>query len=189
MLTTRALTPATWDAYAALIEAHHGVWGGCWCMAFHPEGLSKDHTPDDRRALKQARVADGTAHAALVFDKDACVGWCQFGPTATLPRIKNRKAYDAAALPPPDWRITCFFVAKSHRGHGVARTALAGAVSLIASLGGGRVEGYPDDTAAQKTPSSFLWGGTLASFAAQGFTPLRPIGKTRWVVGLTVPAS
>ncbi len=40
--------------------------------------------------MKAARVADGTAHAALAFDGPDCVGWCQFGPTDTLPRIKNR---------------------------------------------------------------------------------------------------
>ena len=55
-LTTAPLTPATWDAYAALIEAHHGVWGGCWCMAFHPEGANGEHSPAERRAMKQAMV-------------------------------------------------------------------------------------------------------------------------------------
>ena len=160
------LTPATWDAYAALIEAHRGVWGGCWCLAFHPEGLNNRHTPTERRALKQARVDAGTAHAALVFDGKACVGWCQFGPTATLPRIKNRNAYDKAAAPLPapilpDWRITCFFVGSTHRHQGVAALALSGALIQITALG----------------------GGTVASFKAHGFTRLRPIGKTRWVVG------
>jgi GNAT superfamily N-acetyltransferase len=34
--TTRLLTPDTWDDFAALVEANNGVWGGCWCMGFHP---------------------------------------------------------------------------------------------------------------------------------------------------------
>ena len=75
----------------------------------------------------------GTALAALVFDGAACVGWCQFGPTATLPRIKNRKEYDRSLTALPDWRITCFFVAATHRHQGVARLALKGAVAQIAS--------------------------------------------------------
>ena len=185
--TTAALTPVTWPAYAALIEAHHGVWGGCWCLSFHPEGANGQHPPAERRALKQARVHDGTAHAALVFDGPACIGWCQFGPTATLPRIKNRKEYDKAAAPLPDWRITCFFVASTHRHQGVARLALKSAMTQIAALGGGAVEAYPDDTAQQKIPASFLFNGTLASFQAQGFTPVRMIGKTRWVVLKQLP--
>jgi hypothetical protein len=35
--TTRMLTPENWDDFAALVEASNGVWGGCWCMGFHPE--------------------------------------------------------------------------------------------------------------------------------------------------------
>ena len=186
-LTTCPLSPSTWDPYAALIEAHQGVWGGCWCMSFHAEGANGTQTPAERRALKEAKVRQGTAHAALVFDGAACVGWCQFGPTATLPRIKNRKEYERDLTTLPDWRITCFFVGSSHRHQGVARLALTGAVAQIAALGGGRVEGYPDDTSGQKTSSSFLWGGTLSNFEDQGFARLRPVGKTRWVVGLTLP--
>ncbi|MGJ5756382.1 hypothetical protein [Streptomyces puniciscabiei] len=31
-------------------------------------------------------------------------------PTAELARIEHRRACEAAAPVPPDWRITCFFV-------------------------------------------------------------------------------
>ena len=37
--STRLLSPATWDDFARLVEANNGVWGGCWCMAFHAEGV------------------------------------------------------------------------------------------------------------------------------------------------------
>jgi hypothetical protein len=42
--TTRLLTPDTWDDFAALVEANNGVWGGCWCIDFHPGGITKDST-------------------------------------------------------------------------------------------------------------------------------------------------
>ncbi len=38
------LDPSTGTDFAALVERHNGVWGGCWCLAFHPEG--KQQTPD-----------------------------------------------------------------------------------------------------------------------------------------------
>jgi hypothetical protein len=72
----KPLNPETWPAFASLVERHNGVGGGCWCLEFHPEGSQKGA---DRRALKERRVRDGQAHAALVFDGDMCVGWCQFG--------------------------------------------------------------------------------------------------------------
>ena len=37
--TTRPLTPDTWEDFATLVEANNGVWGGCWCMGFHPEAV------------------------------------------------------------------------------------------------------------------------------------------------------
>ncbi|TIT81397.1 MAG: GNAT family N-acetyltransferase, partial [Mesorhizobium sp.] len=90
-----------------------------------------------------ARVRNGSTHAALVFDGAACVGWCQFGPTGELPRIKHRRAYEEGLTNLPDWRITCFFIDKARRGEGVAAAALAGALGEIARLGGGTVESYP----------------------------------------------
>ncbi len=105
-------------------------------MNFHSEGVGRGHTAEGNRAAKKRRVEAGQAHAALVYDGLTCVGWCQFGPTDELPRIKDMRAYlaDLAAL--PDWRITCFFVDRDYRHRGVAATALEGALREIARLGG-----------------------------------------------------
>ena len=78
-LVTKPLDPTTWPDFAQLAEDHHGVWSGCWCLGFHEEGKNGVHSPERRRELKEARVADGRAHAALVYDGPRCVGWCQFG--------------------------------------------------------------------------------------------------------------
>jgi hypothetical protein len=51
--TTRPLTADTWDDFANLVEANNGVWGGCWCMGFHPEGVGKG-SGSQNRAAKQA---------------------------------------------------------------------------------------------------------------------------------------
>jgi GNAT superfamily N-acetyltransferase len=138
-------------------------------------------------------VRDGRAHAALVYDTDGtCVGWCQFGPPAELPRIKRRKAYLAdaeTAAEPPDWRITCFFVDRGHRRAGVASAALAGALSEIARLGGGVVESFPEDAAGRKVSAAFLHNGTVALFERNGFERRRPLGKHHWLVRRTVPAA
>lgn len=178
----KPLDVATWSDFAQLAEDHHGVWDGCWCLGFHGEGRNGVHSPSQRRALKEARVRAGRAHAALVFDADRCVGWCQFGPTDELPRIKSQKAYRNGLEKLPDWRITCFFVGRTHRHRGVADAALAGALAEIARLGGGIVESYPEDTAGRKVSGSFLNNGTLAMFERHGFTRSRRIGKHRWVV-------
>jgi GNAT superfamily N-acetyltransferase len=176
----RPLDETTWDAFAALVERNNGVFGGCWCIGFHAEGGEKQTTAAVNRQRKLERVRRGTTHAALVFDGDDCVGWCQFGTPAELPRIKSRAAYEKGATSSPDWRIACNFVGKGHRRRGVASAGLAGALRLIAELGGGTVEGYPED--AGSVPAGFLFNGALSTYERLGFTRDRKIGKHRWVV-------
>jgi hypothetical protein len=178
--TIKALDETTWDAFAALVERNNGVFGGCWCMGFHPEGVGKDTTPAQNCRRKLERVRQGTAHAALVFDGDDCVGWCQFGAPDELPRIKSRAAYEKGLSISPDWRIACNFVGKGHRRRGVATAGLAGALDLIAWMGGGTVEGYPED--AGSVPAGFLFNGALSTYERLGFARDRKIGKHRWVV-------
>ena len=188
-LAVRTLDAATWPDFAALVERCNGVWGGCWCMSFHPEGIGRGRSAAQNRADKEARVRAGRAHAALVYDGARCVGWCQFGSPDELPRIKSRRAYLDGMAALPDWRITCFFVDPGWRGKGVAAAALAGALRAIADLGGGRVESYPEDVAGRSTSSAFLHNGTAAMFEQQGFRRDRRIGKNRWVVEKTVPSA
>ncbi len=178
--TIKPLDEATWDAFASLVEENNGVFGGCWCIGFHAEGGDKGATPAQRCERKLERVRAGTTHAALVFDGDDCVGWCQFGTPDEVPRIKSRAAYEKGQTEPPDWRIACNFVGKGHRRQGVATAGLAGALDLIAGLGGGTVEGYPEDAGA--VPAGFLFNGALSTYEKLGFTRDRMIGKHRWVV-------
>lgn len=182
--TVKALDESTWAAFAALVERNNGVFGGCWCMGFHPEGVGKRTTPALNRKRKLGRVRAGAAHAALVFNEYECVGWCQFGEPDEVPRIKNRAAYEKGQATPPDWRIACCYVGKGHRRQGVAAAALAGALDLIADLGGGSVEGYPED--ADAVPAGFLYNGALSTYEQLGFTRDRRIGKHRWVVSRVV---
>jgi GNAT superfamily N-acetyltransferase len=179
----RALDESTWDAWAALVEANNGVFRGCWCIGFHEDPkLTKGW--DARKARKLELVRNGTAQAALVFDGDDCVGWCQFGTPAQLPLIKSRREYEKGVADAPDWRIACNFVGKGHRRKGVASAGLAGALGLIAARGGGVVEGYPE--AAGAVPAGFLFNGALSTYERLGFVRDRQIGKHRWVVRKTV---
>ena len=157
-------------------------------MGFHPEGVGRETTAECNRERKHERVRAGTAHAALVFDGADCLGWCQFGVPDELPRIKSRAAYERGRTNSPDWRIACCYVGKGHRRQGVATAALTGALELIAGLGGGTVEGYPED--AGLVPAGFLFNGALSTYEQLGFARDRKIGKHRWVVTRAVePAS
>ena len=116
--------------------------------------------------------------------------WCSTGTTAwagassgrprSCPGSRAARRTRRASTTSPDWRIACCYVGKGHRRQGVATAALAGAVDLIAGLGGGTVEGYPED--ADAVPAGFLFNGALSTYEQLGFTRDRKIGKHRWVV-------
>jgi hypothetical protein len=129
--TTRLLAPDTWADFAALVEANNGVWGGCWCIGFHSEGIGKDSTAAGNREAKLAHVKNGSVHQVLVYRGDACVGWCQYGPPDEVATIKNPKTYQKDLIDLPDWRIGCVFTGSGSRRQGVMRAGLAAALSAI----------------------------------------------------------
>jgi GNAT superfamily N-acetyltransferase len=186
--TTKHLTEDTWPDFARLVEANNGVWGGCWCMGFHPEGVGKDTTYDGNRDAKLAHVRNRTVHQVLVYDGDEAVGWCQYGPPAELPNIQNRKKYDAGATDEPDWRIGCIFTGKGHREQGVARAAITAALAAIEERGGGLVEAYPEQVDGRPPQrGSYFHTGPENLFEELGFERDRQIAKWRWVMRRRVP--
>ena len=183
--TVAALSSDTWEAFARFAERHNGVFGGCWCTYFQTMPAEKTYSADDNRALKQRLVDEGRAHAALVFDGDEAVAWCEYGSPEELPNIYHRKQYDAELDKLPDYRITCIFVDKKYRRKGLSAVALGGALDLISQAGGGAVEGYPHDNHGQKM--SVLYNGTRSLFERAGFSYIRPKGTKNCVMRKQIP--
>lgn len=186
-MAVRPLDASTWDAFAELVERNNGVFGGCWCIGFHPEGCQ---SAAENRARKRERVLSDRTHAAVVLDSDGLAqGWCQYGSPEELTRVKHRRQYEKDAPPPPDWRITCFYVDKKHRREGIARLALEGALNQITEAGGGRVEAISEVTAGREAPGRFLFSATVELFEEYGFRRVRQVGKHAWIVSRVLPAT
>jgi ribosomal protein S18 acetylase RimI-like enzyme len=177
--TIRPLDASTWNAFAELVERNDGVYGGCWCVAFH---TAYQREISDHRALKEQLVRAGDAHAALVLDEHGLAqGWCQYGSPDEL-RLRHRVEYRKDPPPPARWRITCIFVDKRHRGQGIARAGLEGALAHIAAAGGGLVEAISETTVGRVAQSRFLFSATVELFEEHGFARGRQVGKHAWVV-------
>ena len=191
--TIRPLGPDTWDDFARLIERQGNASFGapaCWCLWFHPRDAAKEPDGENGRARKERLVNQGRAHAALVFDGDTAVGWCQYGSPEELPGIHHRKDYEAGLVELPTYRLTCIFVDRACRRKGVATAALRGALELIAKAGGGVVEGYPHDIPeGKKMSSTFLYNATRSVYEQAGFTYQRPKGKGNCVMIATIAPS
>jgi GNAT superfamily N-acetyltransferase len=179
----RRLEAATWEAFADLVERNNGIYGGCWCAPNHVE---YERGVSDPRTLKEGLVRSGQAHAALVFDEDGnAQGWCQYGASDSL-ELKHLREYRKDPPPPAKWRIACIFVDKRHRGEGIARAALKGALLQIAVAGGGRVEAISETTAGRAAQDRFLFSATVELFEDLGFTRVRQVGMHAWIVSRTV---
>lgn len=179
------LGPQTWAEFAELVRRNNGIFGGCWCIGFHLERkLVLDH-----EVAKRDLVFSDAAHAALVLDESGRAhAWAQFGSVNELPGIKHRRAYDKEPPPVPDWRITCVYVDPKHRGRGLARLAVEGALDLIAAAGGGRVEAISETTDGRVAHGRFLFSATAELLEDLDFTRVRQVGKHAWILSRVVAA-
>ena len=98
-LRIEPLGPETWDAFAALIERHHGIFGGCWCTWFHDLGSDKRlraEGGEDNRAFKQRLVHEGKAtrpssSTATAPSPGASTGTPRNCPTSITARNTTRR--------------------------------------------------------------------------------------------------
>lgn len=172
------LDASTWDAFADLVERNNGIYGGCWCIAFH---VGWKRGVDDPRTMKEGLVRAGRVRQALVIDAAGAVqGWCLYGRPDELV-LKHRRAYDMDP-PPAAWRMTCVFVDKRHRGRGIARAAVAGALEQIAAAGGGLVEAVSESTAGREAQGRFLVTATVELLEDLGFSRARQLGTHAWLL-------
>ena len=184
--TIKALDESTWDAFAALVEANNGVFGGCWCIGFHAEGPDRNDGAINRQR-KLERVKQGTTHAALVFDGDDCLGWCQFGAAGRVaadqePRAVRERPAGSGRLAdrvqlrrqgtPPQGR-------RDRRPRGCARPDRGARRRDGRGLPGRRRLG------ARRLPLQ----RRASTYERLGFVRDRKIGKHRWVVTKVVEAA
>ncbi len=146
-LTTKELSTKTFPDFVGLFS-QGGGWDHCGCVAY--QGVRAPKTVRrwaDKRdyclAIKCDLVERGRAHGILVYQSGEPVGWCQFGPRGELPLDDRQSSKLFLKDEEHVWKITCFVCHQEHRGQGVARVALRGALGAIRKRGGGLVEAYP----------------------------------------------
>jgi GNAT superfamily N-acetyltransferase len=178
-LDVRPLTPERWPDLVGLFGPR-GACADCWCMWWRLSRAEFDagKAGGNRRGLERS-VRSGRVPGLLAYDGGEPVGWVAVEPRAVFPRLARSRIL-APVDDAPVWSITCFFVARSHRGRGVTR-ALVDAAVRHAKAGGARiVEAYPVDLA-RRTADAVVYHGAASTFRALGFeeaarrSPTRPI--------------
>ncbi|CAG1008988.1 hypothetical protein BURK1_03601 [Burkholderiales bacterium] len=188
-LAVRPLTPDRWpDLETVFLAAGCSVARQCWCMHYRrsgprgplPRGVT--HAQANRADLA-ALVASGEPPGLIGYRGKVPVGWVSLGPREAYARLR-RSPVMKAVDDRPVWSIVCFVVPSAHRGQGVARALLDGAIAYARRRGVTLLEAYPVDKPGRADDDS-LWFGVKSMYDAAGFgevarrKPRRPIVRIR----------
>lgn len=143
--------------------------------------------PNRLAARELARSGEPVGLLAMAGAKP--VGWVAVAPRAVYRRLARSPI--AKPIDPNEdltgvWSVTCFFIHRTARGHGVAAQLLTAAVRYAARHGAGVVEAYPVDTNGVKSSAGELYHGTLSMFTDAGFQLVDRRGTRRALVRKTV---
>jgi len=181
------VTPDRWDELVELFGPS-GAYSNCWCTFFRQRGSEYDagcrRGGVGNRALLARIIAEGRVPGLMAVDATtrAPLGWVSVAPRPEFGRVMRSPLLDPAAREDEGvWSVVCFWVPRAHRGRGVARSLLDGAVRYALEQGAASIEGYPVDTEGERRPASNIYTGTLELFARAGFEvaycrrPNRPV--------------
>jgi GNAT superfamily N-acetyltransferase len=156
--------PTTREDFRRLHSDANGA-GWCRCVAWWVptwDGWG-ERTAQENAALRDELCDTGEYDGLLAYDRRDPVGWCQLGPRDRLEKLVRQFELEPD---PATWAVSCFLVAPSHRGRGVAGALVAAAVETARAKGAHWLEGYPRTAA---NDAGELWTGPERLFVHTGF--------------------
>lgn len=179
------LTRDTWPSLEELFSANKTV-GGCYCTWFMRTEVRDEWGTGNKNFLHDLVRAGDPLGVLAIEDDGRPVGWVAVAPRTAYPKLARSKI-TASDAGPDTWSVTCFFVHRSARGKGLARTLVDAAVDYARDRGARVLEGHPVDTEGQKKASGDLYHGTLDMFLSAGFTLVERRGTRRALVRKEIP--
>jgi len=188
-LTVLPLTPERWPDLEALFNAKGcSVARGCWCMYYRRSGAcgplpsGTTAAQANRADLKKLTRSD-TPPGLIGYRGKVPVGWVSLGPREDYAKLK-RSPVMKPVDEQPVWSIICFVVPSEHRGQGVARALLDGAIAYAKKQGATLLEAYPVDKPG-RSHDDFMWFGAKLMYDDAGFEevarrkPQRPVVRLK----------
>ncbi|MBE0532900.1 MAG: GNAT family N-acetyltransferase [Rhodospirillales bacterium] len=132
-------------------------------------------------------VMQGPPPGLLAFEGETAVGWCQLTPRDALPwldRTWRLRRVDEV----PVWSLSCLYVRKGHRRHGITSTLIEAALKAAKEAGAPALEAYPLDAALSPSATGT---GYASTFERTGFktvvrrVPPRPIMRHDFQAAVT----
>ncbi|MFI5061008.1 MAG: GNAT family N-acetyltransferase [Actinomycetales bacterium] len=167
------------------VFGERGDASGCWCQWFKLAGAAKRETPREAMAeLLHESVCGEPAPGVMAWIDGEPAGWAAVEPYAAYPSLSRSPITKRLDGDPDDpWAVTCFVVRLEHRGRGVARALLRGAVDHAVHHGATTVEGYPVNPDVRPSlTNAERYHGTVSLFGSAGFRIVRRPSATRAIM-------
>jgi GNAT superfamily N-acetyltransferase len=168
----------------------------CWCQYWRVSASKYGRTSKDQLAGRLVERKKGmrswlekpSPPGVMAYIDSQPVGWCGFGPRHEMERLVRSRTIPAVD-DHPVWSLVCFLVLPGHRGQGVARALLRGAIDCARSYSAPALEAYPIDPASTRINTSSVYMGSVSMFEKEGFvrvleTSARSAGRPRWLMRL-----
>ena len=137
-------TPDTWDDFAALVESNNGVWGGCWCMGFHPAAPPGHARATVTRSSSSWSGARSTRYWSTTRT-DVSAG-ASSAPRRSCPTSRAAAPTTRERGNRPTGGSAASSRTRRTAARGSRRPRCGGALDEIKRAGGGVVEAYPEQT-------------------------------------------
>ncbi len=184
-LAIRPLTSERWPDLVKLFGPR-GACAGCWCTWWRLPRAEFDAGKGEVNRRRQERyVKAGHVAGLLAYAGGEPVGWVAIEPREAYPRLARSRTL-APVDDRPVWSITCFFVARPHRGKGLTRVLIEAAVRFARSRGAAIVEAYPVELG-REVADAWVYTGSASTFRALGFEEVARRSRTRPIVRNRAP--
>lgn len=164
----RPATPQRWPDVEVVPDQRGGV-KGCWCMFFRQTPEQRRAASDDGNRKALAALVEADARPGLLaYRGDVPVGWVSVAPREAYSRL-DRSPISRPVDARPVWALVCLYVPRAHRGAGVARALVRGAVDYARERGASIVEAYPVDEDLGPVSADHAYHGLVGLLRSEGF--------------------
>ena len=172
------LDKSRWKDFEKLF-GERGACGGCWCMAWRLKRseFQKQSGEGNKKAVKKLVNANETI-GILAYYNDEPIGWCAVAPRDKYVRLENSKVLKRID-DKPVWSISCFFIDKKYRRHGISTELIKAVIKFCKSKSVKIIEAYPTVPYSENIPAAFAWTGIPSAFEKAGFKEAIRRSRTR----------
>ncbi|MDR1392362.1 MAG: GNAT family N-acetyltransferase [Bifidobacteriaceae bacterium] len=166
------------DDLATMLAPKNPAAFGCWCLSYRiAPRINQRLSPEERRSCANELTTRPVPPGVLAYQSGVVVGWAAVAPRQQVHALTHNTHLPLVDVLPV-WSIWCIKVRPGHRGQGITRGLILGAVEFARSHGAPAIEAYPVDNAGKRIDTTLAFIGTRSMFESAGFAKIADTEST-----------